>query len=65
MGKLGGRELNYASDVDVLFVHDGDAERAAQLVHDNWDSLGRLIEAAFADEAVRPEPTSHARPETE
>ncbi|HEX8099587.1 MAG TPA: putative nucleotidyltransferase substrate binding domain-containing protein, partial [Actinomycetota bacterium] len=23
MGKLGGRELNYASDVDVLFVHDG------------------------------------------
>jgi glutamate-ammonia-ligase adenylyltransferase len=33
MGKLGGRELNYASDVDVLFVHDGDvagAERAAR-----------------------------------
>jgi glutamate-ammonia-ligase adenylyltransferase len=23
MGKLGGRELNYASDVDVIFVHDG------------------------------------------
>ena len=35
MGKLGGRELNYASDVDVMFVHDGatrDAERAAQSV---------------------------------
>ncbi|MFN8027588.1 MAG: hypothetical protein U0W40_14885 [Acidimicrobiia bacterium] len=30
MGKLGGRELNYASDVDVLFVHDGDPELAAQ-----------------------------------
>ncbi|MCZ7535403.1 MAG: bifunctional [glutamine synthetase] adenylyltransferase/[glutamine synthetase]-adenylyl-L-tyrosine phosphorylase [Acidimicrobiia bacterium] len=33
MGKLGGRELNYASDVDVLFVHDGsstDAEHAAR-----------------------------------
>ena len=26
MGKLGGRELNYASDIDVLFVHDGDAD---------------------------------------
>ena len=26
MGKLGGGELNYASDVDVLFVHDGDGE---------------------------------------
>ena len=24
MGKLGGAELNYASDVDVLFVDDGD-----------------------------------------
>ncbi len=35
MGKLGGRELNYASDVDVLFVHDGDgrdAEAAARRV---------------------------------
>ncbi len=30
MGKLGGRELNYASDVDVLFVHEGDAEVAAR-----------------------------------
>jgi [glutamine synthetase] adenylyltransferase / [glutamine synthetase]-adenylyl-L-tyrosine phosphorylase len=33
MGKLGGGELNYASDVDVLFVHDGDgtaAEHAAR-----------------------------------
>src|SRR5262249_50387208 len=37
MGKLGGRELNYSSDVDVLFVHDGDqedAERAARAVMD-------------------------------
>ena len=35
MGKLGGRELNYASDIDVLFVHEGDgrtAERAARAV---------------------------------
>lgn len=35
MGKLGGRELNYSSDVDILFVHDGDgaaAERAARAV---------------------------------
>ena len=28
MGKLGGRELNYASDVDVLFLHDGGADTA-------------------------------------
>lgn len=35
MGKLGGRELNYSSDVDVMFVHEGparDAERAAKAV---------------------------------
>ena len=40
MGKLGGRELNYASDVDVLFVHDGDmgeAEHAARAVLSNDD----------------------------
>jgi glutamate-ammonia-ligase adenylyltransferase len=33
MGKLGGRELNYSSDVDVLFVHEGSrptAERIAR-----------------------------------
>jgi glutamate-ammonia-ligase adenylyltransferase len=35
MGKLGGNELNYASDVDVLFVHDGqedEADRVARTV---------------------------------
>ena len=35
MGKLGGSELNYASDIDVLFVSDGDgdeAERVARAV---------------------------------
>jgi glutamate-ammonia-ligase adenylyltransferase len=31
MGKLGGRELNYASDIDVLFVHEGDANDAEHL----------------------------------
>ena len=28
MGKLGGAELNYASDVDIMFVHDGDSAEA-------------------------------------
>jgi glutamate-ammonia-ligase adenylyltransferase len=31
MGKLGGRELNYASDVDVLFV-EGDARQARSVL---------------------------------
>lgn len=34
MGKLGGGELNYASDVDIIFFHDGD------------DSLCRLLPEA-------------------
>jgi glutamate-ammonia-ligase adenylyltransferase len=24
MGKLGARELNYSSDIDLIFLHDGD-----------------------------------------
>ncbi|HWJ10750.1 MAG TPA: bifunctional [glutamine synthetase] adenylyltransferase/[glutamine synthetase]-adenylyl-L-tyrosine phosphorylase [Nocardioides sp.] len=31
MGKCGGHELNYVSDVDVVFVHDGDERVAARL----------------------------------
>ncbi len=31
MGKCGGHELNYVSDVDVIFVHDGDERVAARL----------------------------------
>ena len=26
LGKLGGRELNYSSDIDLMFVHTGDGE---------------------------------------
>ncbi len=31
MGKLGGSELNYASDVDVVFVHEGDLQKAERV----------------------------------
>jgi [glutamine synthetase] adenylyltransferase / [glutamine synthetase]-adenylyl-L-tyrosine phosphorylase len=31
MGKLGGGELNYSSDVDVMFVHDGPADEAVRV----------------------------------
>ncbi|TWH01479.1 glutamate-ammonia-ligase adenylyltransferase [Nocardioides sp. J9] len=31
MGKCGGHELNYVSDVDVVFVHEGDERVAARL----------------------------------
>ncbi|MBW3603165.1 MAG: bifunctional [glutamine synthetase] adenylyltransferase/[glutamine synthetase]-adenylyl-L-tyrosine phosphorylase, partial [Actinobacteria bacterium] len=41
MGKLGGRELNYVSDVDVMFVHDGDLGDATRTV----ERLLRLVGA--------------------
>jgi glutamate-ammonia-ligase adenylyltransferase len=42
MGKLGGRELNYVSDVDVLFVHDGDAEAATAAARRLLSVLGAM-----------------------
>lgn len=36
MGKLGGRELNYASDIDLILLHDGDdhpVRRAGNFPH--------------------------------
>jgi glutamate-ammonia-ligase adenylyltransferase len=36
MGKLGARELNYASDIDVMFVGEGDARRLLQVAGTAW-----------------------------
>jgi len=58
MGKCGGHELNYVSDVDVLFVHEGDervaARLAAQLMQVCADHTG---EGTIwpVDAALRPE----------
>jgi [glutamine synthetase] adenylyltransferase / [glutamine synthetase]-adenylyl-L-tyrosine phosphorylase len=53
MGKTGGRELNYVSDVDVLFVGEGDTDVATRLA-------ARLMRVASqacfeVDAALRPE----------
>ena len=52
LGRFGGTELSYASDLDVLFVHDGDAaegERAAT-------ALLRLLRGVHdIDTGLRPE----------
>jgi len=66
MGKWGGRELNYASDIDVLFVYgvpdgaDPDAvgEQAQHLAAAFLDFLGRRTAAGVAyrvDPDLRPE----------
>ncbi|MBP2473857.1 glutamate-ammonia-ligase adenylyltransferase [Crossiella equi] len=53
MGKCGARELNYVSDVDVIFVAEGDTALATRLAA----SLMRVAgEACFeVDAALRPE----------
>ena len=53
MGKCGGRELNYVSDVDVIFVADGALETAAALATELMRVCGRV--AWPVDAALRPE----------
>jgi len=48
MGKLGGAELNYASDVDVVFVHDGDLQEAERVAR----SLLTVMSAPTVDGIV-------------
>ncbi|HEX2296718.1 MAG TPA: bifunctional [glutamine synthetase] adenylyltransferase/[glutamine synthetase]-adenylyl-L-tyrosine phosphorylase [Actinomycetota bacterium] len=58
MGKLGGRELNYSSDVDVMFLHDGDpgaAERAAEQLMRAIGEVTPEGQAFRVDAALRPE----------
>lgn len=53
MGRFGGHELGYASDADVLFVHDpveGAEERAAsEAAHTVVQELRRLLSVPSAD----------------
>ncbi|HEY0453843.1 bifunctional [glutamine synthetase] adenylyltransferase/[glutamine synthetase]-adenylyl-L-tyrosine phosphorylase [Actinophytocola sp.] len=53
MGKCGGNELNYVSDVDVLFVGDGDLDTATRMAATLLRVAGQ---ACFeVDAALRPE----------
>ena len=60
LGKLGGRELNYASDIDLIFVH-GDAMATASAVklgETVRDALAKVTDAGFVfrvDLRLRPE----------
>jgi len=48
MGRLGGYELSYSSDADVLFVFDG-ADSAAAGAHEIAEELRRLLAAPAPD----------------
>lgn len=60
LGKLGGQELNYASDIDLMFVHgdDADARAAVKLGETIRDTLAKATDAGFVfrvDLRLRPE----------
>ena len=58
MGKLGGRELNYASDIDVMFVHDCEVETADHIAEQLVGAIGEVTpegQAFEIDLALRPE----------
>ena len=58
MGKLGGRELSYSSDIDVMFVHDGDPHEAEECAEDLLKAIGEVTpegQAFRIDAGLRPE----------
>ena len=57
MGKLGGRELNYSSDIDLIFVAGSDAMRYSRLGERVIDVLGGITADGFlyrVDMRLRP-----------
>ncbi len=42
LGKLGGSELNYSSDVDLMYIHTGDGTTQGPVVTTNRDFVDRL-----------------------
>ncbi len=58
MGRLGGRELNYASDIDVMFVHEGQAHEGERTAERLVKAIGEVTpegQAFRIDAALRPE----------
>ncbi|MDZ7679454.1 MAG: bifunctional [glutamine synthetase] adenylyltransferase/[glutamine synthetase]-adenylyl-L-tyrosine phosphorylase [Acidimicrobiales bacterium] len=52
MGKLGAHELNYASDIDLMFVGEGDGTRLARAARRVVEATARCYRV---DTALRPE----------
>lgn len=50
LGKLGGRELNYSSDVDLMLVYGEEGETDRGLTRHEWyNEWGKLFVAKFAE----------------
>ena len=48
MGKLGGRELNYSSDVDLIYIYDTQ-EDSDSTAHEYYQKFGRKLTAALSE----------------
>jgi [glutamine synthetase] adenylyltransferase / [glutamine synthetase]-adenylyl-L-tyrosine phosphorylase len=49
LGKLGGRELNHSSDIDVIFLYDEEGQVSPSLTYHEWfNLLGSRIVETFA-----------------
>jgi [glutamine synthetase] adenylyltransferase / [glutamine synthetase]-adenylyl-L-tyrosine phosphorylase len=49
LGKLGGRELNHSSDIDVIFLYDEEGQVSPNLTYHEWfNLLGSKIVETFA-----------------
>jgi glutamate-ammonia-ligase adenylyltransferase len=58
MGKLGGHELSYSSDLDVMFVHDADPHEAERVAEGLMKEIGSVTaegQAFRMDANLRPE----------
>jgi [glutamine synthetase] adenylyltransferase / [glutamine synthetase]-adenylyl-L-tyrosine phosphorylase len=58
MGKLGGLELSYSSDIDVMFVHMGDPLAAERVAENLMSAIGEVTPEGRAfqiDAQIRPE----------
>lgn len=57
LGKLGGRELNYSSDIDLIFIAGADAEAHRRMGEKLIDALGGISDEGFlyrVDMRLRP-----------
>ena len=48
MGKLGGRELNYSSDIDLVYVYESDRDDDAG-AHQRFDKFARALTATLGE----------------
>jgi glutamate-ammonia-ligase adenylyltransferase len=44
LGKCGGRELGYASDIELMFIYEGDGQTTGPQVTSNSDYFQRLVQ---------------------